>query len=722
MSIRFKDFNQTLAATIEAAAHNNATYVIPDLQRPFVWSPNQVILLVDSIFKSWPFGTLLLWEVKPDCFNANEGIPNRPFWQVVDRTEDDDGSQSMTTGMPATYQMVLDGQQRIQSLVLALGGDKFGFKLYDSDWAFTMLDKRIKNTDNWSNGVLCIDLDKFSDELLSKNNKVRKIEVGKILDWAVTDIYNGVSPNKVKSPDAYPFLTSEHPGRFIRLSRFWDLTQNQLTVEEYEDILLPFLLSHSVSSTKMNVVLKPLAQFMQIVENIKKNSLVHSLQIESFTVTPHWTKDDYSEAIVNIFTRLNTAGRTLTREEITLAWLKVGWDKSNTNDRPASECLNELIEIFKDANIDLEMDDVVRLISFMWCVSDRGGVLLDSKDLLKGDIIRPMSKVVSLDWSNITETIKAGLEVIKERNLVTVRGSFNAIIVSLTWYRICINQLSKLKPTLNVPQYDSLEKQTLAQIYQFFDRWIFCSQWANVWGDGAVLNFSNFASDISKSRTEINSSNNSNFLQATLNSINKLMDRISTKATDYINTVTVRDRSRVGQYYTVLWIWHRLEEQRWKISSIQLREGRKRNTPLHVDHTVADALWKRKVDSSIAAKLAFFTGTDEEKALLHPDEFETKFQAYEFINLLGNCTLLESSFNISKSDNEMRAFLTNVHEFLNGNFKIADWENALLIEPTMTAPENVALKDVMVSVKKRDLSMRKELIEFTNGTKFRVDC
>ena len=47
----------------KAANQQGATLVIPDLQRPYVWSPNQVSLLVDSLVRGWPFGTLLLWKV-----------------------------------------------------------------------------------------------------------------------------------------------------------------------------------------------------------------------------------------------------------------------------------------------------------------------------------------------------------------------------------------------------------------------------------------------------------------------------------------------------------------------------------------------------------------------------------------------------------------------------------------------------------------------------------
>lgn len=82
MSIKYDSKRETLKDIIQNATHN-ATFLVPDLQRPFVWSPRQVILLIDSIFRGWPFGSLLLWEVKSDCYQENEGIPHRSFWQVI---------------------------------------------------------------------------------------------------------------------------------------------------------------------------------------------------------------------------------------------------------------------------------------------------------------------------------------------------------------------------------------------------------------------------------------------------------------------------------------------------------------------------------------------------------------------------------------------------------------------------------------------------------------
>ena len=49
-----------------ASNDQGATLLIPDLQRPYVWSPRQVIWLVDSLVRGWPFGTFLTWKVAKD--------------------------------------------------------------------------------------------------------------------------------------------------------------------------------------------------------------------------------------------------------------------------------------------------------------------------------------------------------------------------------------------------------------------------------------------------------------------------------------------------------------------------------------------------------------------------------------------------------------------------------------------------------------------------------
>ena len=73
---------------------------IPAFQRGFVWDPDRVAFLIDSIYKGYPFGSLLFWRTNERLRTENQLGPfNLP-------EPDDD--------FPIDY--VLDGQQRITSI------------------------------------------------------------------------------------------------------------------------------------------------------------------------------------------------------------------------------------------------------------------------------------------------------------------------------------------------------------------------------------------------------------------------------------------------------------------------------------------------------------------------------------------------------------------------------------------------------------------------------
>lgn len=720
MSIKYDNRRESLAEIIKKTTLN-ATYVIPDLQRPFVWTPSQVTMLIDSIFRGWPFGSLLLWEVKHDCFEPNEGIPSRPFWQVVDRTKSDNGSENSPMGQPATYQMVLDGQQRVQSLVLALGGDLWGFQLFDFEWALDLQDRRVKPSSHWSRASLCVDLKKFLTELTVKQSRVRKIEAGKILTWAILEPNAGQSSDQRPQTYINPVERAlDNPGRFIRLSRFWDIVQRDLSEAEYKDILQPILIAHGVNETDCSSLIDPLGQYMKVIENIKENSFVHALQIESLKITSQWSKEDYADAIVNIFTRLNTAGRTLSREEITLAWLKIGWKAEHTDNKTAGQCLDELKSALGDCGFSLATDEIVRLISFVWSVESRSGDLLDSKDLLRGDIIQSMASSIACTWKSLKSSVEVGADLIRDRDLVDIHGSFNAIIVFLTWTKLITDRFNSLANKYQTPERDDVEKKLKIKSSQFLDRWVFGSQWANIWGDGAVLNFQHFATELNRFSKKLRSSDATSFLSTVDESIHHFMERITPKALEQINNVNVRDRKRVHDYFPFLWVWHRLDEERWASSSIQMRTGRKKAGKLEVDHTVASACWKRMIEDNVNSKAPI--ESDSGAAPPPPDEFDSEDEALAFINTLGNCTLLDKSFNVSKSDAPMRELLEKVHEFKEGKVKMSDWESALSLSETLTNPVNTSIADIKEALRIRDSLLRKELCEFINGVRYRSDA
>ena len=89
-------------------------YRLPSIQRSFVWEEYRIYKLLDSLMKGYPIGAFLLW--KP---GSNLQVRTRKF--VHDYTQDQRFISRDETLGSGTY-LVLDGQQRLQSLYLALSG------------------------------------------------------------------------------------------------------------------------------------------------------------------------------------------------------------------------------------------------------------------------------------------------------------------------------------------------------------------------------------------------------------------------------------------------------------------------------------------------------------------------------------------------------------------------------------------------------------------------
>jgi hypothetical protein len=92
-------------------AKRNA-FVVPRFQRDFVWKQPQVKLLIDSIARNYPIGSLLVLQENDfkDPF-----LHARPIRAVMDSESRDHESVD-----PAGQYYVLDGQQRLTSIVRAL--------------------------------------------------------------------------------------------------------------------------------------------------------------------------------------------------------------------------------------------------------------------------------------------------------------------------------------------------------------------------------------------------------------------------------------------------------------------------------------------------------------------------------------------------------------------------------------------------------------------------
>lgn len=90
--------------------------LLPAIQRDFVWKPEKIETFLDSLMRGYPFGTLLFW-------NTKSRLQYRPFVRSYTAEERHDFE---IKGEGARGTMVLDGQQRLQSLYIALRGQHEG--------------------------------------------------------------------------------------------------------------------------------------------------------------------------------------------------------------------------------------------------------------------------------------------------------------------------------------------------------------------------------------------------------------------------------------------------------------------------------------------------------------------------------------------------------------------------------------------------------------------
>ena len=82
---------------------------LPEMQRSFVWTATRVRDLLDSLYRGYPSGTILIWE-------TDQEQPSR------------DLAVEQTTSPFAGHKLLLDGQQRLTSLSAIIRGEPIKVK------------------------------------------------------------------------------------------------------------------------------------------------------------------------------------------------------------------------------------------------------------------------------------------------------------------------------------------------------------------------------------------------------------------------------------------------------------------------------------------------------------------------------------------------------------------------------------------------------------------
>lgn len=190
------------ALTVKTCVTNivDKEFLLPAIQREFVWDHEQIVALFDSLMQGYPINSFLLWQVN------SEKIRDFQFYDFIrDHTDYKATHSSKATILQGDgITCILDGQQRLTALYIGLLGSyayKIPWKRWDNPEAFPKrkLYLNVLNPSKESERELKYDL-KFLTKQEAENPKEGEkwFEVGKILDFnKLKDIYSWLRNNGV---------------------------------------------------------------------------------------------------------------------------------------------------------------------------------------------------------------------------------------------------------------------------------------------------------------------------------------------------------------------------------------------------------------------------------------------------------------------------------------------------------------------------------------------
>lgn len=111
-------YNKMKIIDVLEKIRSNSMY-LPAIQRKFVWETDKIETLFDSLMRNFPIGTFLFWKVeRPE-------LDNYVFYKFLQNYHERDKWFNEKAPAPEIRDEilgVLDGQQRLSSLYIALQG------------------------------------------------------------------------------------------------------------------------------------------------------------------------------------------------------------------------------------------------------------------------------------------------------------------------------------------------------------------------------------------------------------------------------------------------------------------------------------------------------------------------------------------------------------------------------------------------------------------------
>lgn len=249
-------------------------YVLPSIQREYVWDTEQIETLFDSLMRDYPIGAFLFWEVEKKKLLDYDFYEFMKYYHEKTATHNNKIDLKGIDGVTA----VLDGQQRLTSIYIGLKGS----------YAYRLKYKRVKEDDSYPVRYLYLNLLSYAD---SETNK-----------------YD------------FRFLTNEEYegmeyGFWYKVGDILDMTQPGETAQ--------YVLEMSFEGTFSKEQIIHANNTLQKLYNV-----VHTDR----TLSYYKEKSDELDKVLNIFVRVNSGGTPLSYSDLLLSIASAQWKKHDARE------------------------------------------------------------------------------------------------------------------------------------------------------------------------------------------------------------------------------------------------------------------------------------------------------------------------------------------------------------------------------------------------------
>jgi len=249
-------------------------YLLPAIQREFVWEPEQIIKLFDSLMSGYPIGSFLFWGLD------KQNIRKYQFYEFIREYHERDKKHNPKANITGDddITVILDGQQRLTALYIALKGT-YAYRLYH---------KHKKKDDSFPKRKLYLNL----------LNKADDIDL----------IYN------------FAFLTEDESKQTTE-ANYWFEVGKILELKEEADVN-DYLVEQGLMSLD-----KDISKFANRTL-FKLHSIIHKDRVINYYL-------EYSQEldkVLNIFIRVNSGGTQLNYSDLLLSIATAQWSSKDARE------------------------------------------------------------------------------------------------------------------------------------------------------------------------------------------------------------------------------------------------------------------------------------------------------------------------------------------------------------------------------------------------------